>query len=215
MATNLKSRRAFVRGTLALGGLVVAPSLTWAQGRLMATPGQSPGPFYPDEFPDDVDNNLVQVGSMPRGAQGQVVYVAGRVLDTGANPLPGARVEIWQCDALGRYIHSGDAGRGPSDSGFQGFGTTHTAADGRYWFRTIRPVAYTGRTPHIHFSVTARDGRRLVTQMYVAGERANAGDLLYRRLVGKAAREALTVALEPAPQIEAGVLAGRFDIVLA
>lgn len=210
-----KLRRTMMQGGLACLGLSTAPFAWAGSGHLTPTPAQTTGPFYPDAFPEDVDRDLAQVGSGSQPAQGQVTFIIGRVLDTNANPLTGARIEIWQCDALGRYIHSADADRGPADPAFQGYGRTITAFDGLYWFRTIRPVPYTGRTPHIHFAVSPRDGQGLVTQMYVANEKANARDVLYRRLRSESARDALTVALEPAPEIEEGALAGRFDIVLA
>jgi protocatechuate 3,4-dioxygenase beta subunit len=130
-------------------------------------------------------------------------------------PIAGARVEIWQCDANGRYIHSADRGSRPRDSAFQGFGRTVSGPDGSYRFRTIRPVPYPGRTPHIHFAVTAPGRGELVTQMYVAGEAQNERDGLYAGLRDPRQRAALTVRLEPASGIEAGALAGSFDIVLA
>ena len=130
-------------------------------------------------------------------------------------PIPGARIEIWQVDGLGRYIHSGDAGRGPSDGNFQGFGRAVSEADGGYRFRTIKPVPYPGRTPHIHFAVRAGNFRRLITQMYIAGEPLNETDMLLRRVRDPAARRALIVPLAPVPAIEADALGGRFDIVLA
>jgi protocatechuate 3,4-dioxygenase beta subunit len=87
--------------------------------------------------------------------------------------------------------------------------------DGSYAFRTIRPVAYPGRTPHVHFAVSAPGRSPLVTQMYVAGEPLNARDGLYASIADPRRRAALTVALEPAGGIEEGALAGVFDVVLA
>src|SRR5829696_1285856 len=88
-------------------------------------------------------------------------------------------------------------------------------ADGAYRFRTIKPVPYPGRTPHIHFAIQAPGGRELVTQMYVAGEPLNARDGLYQAIRDPRQRAAVTVRLEPANGIEAGALAGQFDITLA
>src|SRR5437868_11524538 len=86
---------------------------------------------------------------------------------------------------------------------FQGFGQTTSDGEGGYKFLTIRPVAYTGRTPHIHFVVAAPGQRRLVTQMYVAGEPQNerAGVLLGVR--DPAARSRLIAPVQPAPEIGA------------
>ena len=110
-------------------------------------------------------------------------------------------------------MHPGDR-RGPRDPGFQGFGRTLTDGGGGYAFRTIRPVAYAGRTPHIHFKVLRGSDEVLTTQMYVAGEPQNTRDGLYRRL-GSDERERVTVELRPAPELESGALTGRFDLVLA
>ena len=149
------------------------------------------------------------------GAGGIVTHVFGRVRDRRGRPIAGARIEIWQVDALGRYIHSGDARRGPRDTNFQGFGRAVSEADGGYRFRTIKPVPYPGRTPHIHFAVRAGNFRRLITQMYIAGEPLNETDMLLRRVRDPAERRALIVPLTPVPAIEADALGGRFDIVLA
>ena len=116
------------------------------------TPPQSEGPFYPTELPADVDSDLVRVTGAATQAVGQVTHVMGRVLDRQGGPVPGTLVEIWQCDANGRYRPPGDRG-GRRDPGFQGFGRALADPGGGYRFRTIRPVAYPGRTPHIHVKV--------------------------------------------------------------
>jgi protocatechuate 3,4-dioxygenase beta subunit len=133
--------------------------------------------------------------------------------DTDGRPIRRARIEIWQCDALGRYIHSLDARRGPRDPNFQGYGHTLTDDQGYYRFRTIRPVPYPGRAPHIHFAVKGKGFDRLTTQMYVEGEPRNEKDFLLGRLSAQA-RRALIVPLKPAPNPQASDLSGRFDIVL-
>jgi protocatechuate 3,4-dioxygenase beta subunit len=197
-----------------LGAITVlaAPGLStgWAAG-LPATPRQTEGPFYPVAIPADADNDLVKVAGSAGEARGTIVHLAGRVLGRDGRPLPGAMVEIWQCDDQGHYLHPGD--RGPRDEWFQGFGRTTAAADGAYSFRTIRPVPYPGRAPHIHFAVLALGRPRLVTQMYVAGEARNARDGIYRSL-GAEGQRAVTVNLAPMGGAEPGALAGTFDIVL-
>jgi protocatechuate 3,4-dioxygenase beta subunit len=175
------------------------------------TPRQGEGPFYPRETPLESDADLISVAGRAGRAQGEVTHVFGRVLDRTGRPLSGVQVEIWQCDAYGDYHHVGRQARDPN---FQGYGRVRTGADGGYRFRTIKPVPYTGRTPHIHFALSGPDLPRFTTQMYLAGEPRNAGDFLYRAIRDPAAREAVTVALNPAPELEAGALAGRFDIVL-
>jgi protocatechuate 3,4-dioxygenase beta subunit len=135
------------------------------------------------------------------------------VLDSQGRPLAGALVEIWQCDANGNYLHPRSGGSGPRDPRFQGYGRTLTDASGGYHFRTIRPVPYPGRTPHIHFKV-GRDGSELLTtQMYVMGEPMNARDFLFGRL-DPDERERVAVALSPADTLESGSLSGTFDIVV-
>jgi protocatechuate 3,4-dioxygenase beta subunit len=189
----------------------LTPSILRAQG-LVPTPAQTAGPFYPPTLPADIDNDLVVVRGSQARAQGTVAHITGRVLSAAGRPVPNAQVEIWQCDANGRYLHPGSGGSTPRDAAFQGFGRVRTAADGAYSFRTIKPVPYTGRTPHIHFGVASTAGD-LTTQMYVADEPQNARDGLYRSIPERQ-RDAVTVRLEPANGIEAGALAGQFDIVL-
>jgi protocatechuate 3,4-dioxygenase beta subunit len=212
VAMNIARRRLLVgAGTvLALAGGRASSTLA----ALATTPRQTTGPFYPVELPLDRDNDLVRFGGAAQQAQGQITHVFGRVLDRDARPIRGARIEIWQCNAFGRYHHPRDTRDAPLDPGFQGYGETVSAADGAYRFRTIRPVPYPGRTPHIHFAVTAPGMERLVTQMYVAGEPGNARDGLYNSIRDPAARAALTVALAPAAELESGAIGGTFDIIL-
>jgi protocatechuate 3,4-dioxygenase beta subunit len=140
------------------------------------------------------------------------MHVVGRVLDAEGRPVAGTRMEIWQCDAFGRYHHPLDGGG--ADPNFQGFGATTAAADGAWRFRTIRPVAYPGRAPHIHFAIFPPGGVRFTTQMYVAGEPLNDGDMLLSRVRDPQARARLIVPLTAADSLEAGALLGHFDIVL-
>jgi protocatechuate 3,4-dioxygenase beta subunit len=214
IATPTIGRRRFIVGGLAATGGLVLPAGARAQAGLVATPRQSAGPFYPVKFPPDVDGDLVVLRGSAARAEGVVTHVTGRVLGVDGQPVPQATVEIWQCDARGRYLHPDDAG-GPRDSAFQGYGRTAPGADGAYRFRTIRPVPYPGRTPHIHFAVKAPGRRELVTQMYVAGEPGNERDGLYRSIRDPSQRAAVTVRLEPANGVEDGALAGSFDLVLA
>ncbi len=147
------------------------------------TPSASEGPFYPTprmRFAD-ADNDLVKIKGEVESAGGEVIVLKGRVLDEAGNPVPQARVEIWQCDVNGRYLHPGDDGGVARDAAFQGFGHVVTGADGEYAFRTIKPVPYPGRTPHIHVKVF-HGGRELTSQFYIAGHELNARDGLFRRM---------------------------------
>jgi protocatechuate 3,4-dioxygenase beta subunit len=162
-----------------MGLVLAAPAATAA---LALTPRQSAGPFYPNQPLLDDDNDLTRVPGRDGQASGIISDLGGRVLDQNGRPLVGARIEIWQCDANGRYRHSGDRRDVEPDPAFQGFGKTLTDAEGRYRFRTIRPVPYPGRTPHIHAAVFREGAEPFVTQIYVAGEARNADDFLFRRI---------------------------------
>jgi protocatechuate 3,4-dioxygenase, beta subunit len=174
--------------------LVCAPAL-WLGARAQApaarrpTPSQTEGPFYPVALPRDSDADLLRNGSL-NYAQGQPAWLNGTVLDMDGKPVRGAQVEIWQCDHAGHYHHPGDGDR--ADRSFQGFGKVLVGADGSYRFRTIRPVAYSGRTPHIHVKVRLGSRSLLTTQLYVDGDVGNARDFLWRSLP-EAERAALTV----------------------
>jgi protocatechuate 3,4-dioxygenase, beta subunit len=204
MKTSLQRRRVLSWiGACALAPLAATPVL--AEDR-PPTPRMTEGPFYPTSFPGDTDADLTRIEGRAAAAEGKILDVSGRVLDRSGAPHAGARVEIWQCDAQGRYHHVG--GR-EGDPNFQGFGAVLTDADGRYAFRTIRPVPYPGRTPHIHFNVLEGGKRRLTSQMFVEGEPGNARDGLYRDL-GRDAK-LVTMRLE-----DSGTgFKGALDIVLA
>ena len=191
-------------GAAALVPLAATPAL--ADDRL-ATPRMTEGPFYPRTFPQDTDGDLTRVAGRDRGADGTPLEIAGRIVDRSGRPRANARLEVWQCDSFGHYHHVG----GPAESGdpnFQGFGAVTTDADGRYSLRTIKPVPYPGRTPHIHFTVLENGRRRLTSQMFIEGEPGNARDGLYRSL-GNEAR-LVTMRLTDAGK----GLAGSLEIVV-
>jgi protocatechuate 3,4-dioxygenase beta subunit len=178
-----------------------------AQSPRRPTPSQTEGPFYPVKLPADSDADLLRNGSQAyRG--GQPAWVEGEVTDLQGRPVAGAAVEIWQCDEAGHYHHPGDGDR--ADPAFQGFGRVVVGADGRYRFRTIRPVAYSGRTPHIHVKVRLDRRELLTTQLYVQGDPHNARDFLWNRLAAED-RAALTVPFQPG----ADGLRARFPIVVS
>jgi protocatechuate 3,4-dioxygenase beta subunit len=192
--------------------LVAAPAL---QLRALAqapsrrlTPAQTEGPFYPVTLPADSDADLLANGSL-RYARGQPAWVEGTVSDIDGRPVRGAVVEIWQCDEQGHYHHPGDGDR--ADRAFQGFGKVAADSEGRYRFRTIRPVAYGSRAPHIHVKVRLAARELLTTQLYVQGDAGNARDFLWQRLRGAEERAALTV---PFVSGSDG-LSARFPIVVA
>src|SRR5262245_37956584 len=214
MSITIIRRREMLLGATAALLVPSSPQAFAASSGLVVTPGQTEGPFYPVSFPADMDNDLVRVRGRQAQAMGQVAHIGGRVLNKQGEPVRGAMVEIWQCDAHGIYNHPQQPGLQRRDAAFQGYGRTDAGADGGYRFRTIRPVAYTGRTPHIHFKVHAPGAGRLTTQMYVAGERQNATDGVLSRIRDARARESVIVSLAAADDIEQGALKGTFDIVL-
>ena len=188
--------------------LAARPALAQGQAgtALRRTPAQSEGPFYPVNLPADSDADLLRQGATAY-TKGQPCWLDGQVRSASGQPLAGAVVEIWQCDAAGHYRHPGDGDR--ADPDFQAFGRVQADAQGRYRFRTIRPVAYSGRTPHIHVKVKQGQRTLLTTQLYVAGDPGNAQDVLWRRL-SDADRTALTVPFQPV----ADGLRASFDIVV-
>jgi protocatechuate 3,4-dioxygenase beta subunit len=211
-------RRQVVRGLAALTTMSLVPSARSALSAqdLVATPAQTEGPFYPTDWGGDIDNDLVRVTGEAARAQGQITHVLGRILDASGAPIPGAAVEIWQCDATGVYRHPRDTSwLRKRDQGFQGRGRTLPGADGTYAFRTIKPVAYPGRTPHIHFAILAPGRAPLITQMYVAGEPQNERDGILNAIREKRQRDSVIVKLEPGDRLEEQALVATFDIVLA
>jgi protocatechuate 3,4-dioxygenase beta subunit len=189
MPPSLLNRRAAAAALVALPVYWTGARAQPAQPR-RATPSQTEGPFYPVSLPKDADADLLRNGTLEyRG--GQPSWVEGSVTDLQGKPLAGAQVEIWQCDETGHYHHPGDRG-GKADPAFQGFGRMTVGTDGSYRFRTIRPVAYSGRTPHIHVKVKLGSRELLTTQLYVAGDPGNERDGIWRRL-DEQARAAVTV----------------------
>lgn len=150
----------------------------------MLTPRASEGPFYPNPSMRlaDVDNGLVIVSGLVNEAGGDILHLNGKVISKDGKPLAGHRVEIWQCDVNGRYLHPRDRRNIPYDNGFQGFGHDITDAVGIYRFRTIKPAKYPGRAPHIHVKVNDGERELLTTQFYIAGHIENNADFLYRRM---------------------------------
>lgn len=180
----------------------------------MRTPQQTEGPFYPDHLPLDTDNDLIIVNNELTPAVGEITYLSGRVLGPDGAPVRGATVEIWQCDIHGAYIHSRTFNADRRDANFQGYGRFLTASSGEYLFRTIKPVPYSGRCPHIHCKVRM-DGRELLTtQLYVKGHPQNEGDSVRRGIRDAAALESVTADFAPMSGGKAGEFAAHWDIVL-
>ena len=181
---------------------------------LTKTPAQTEGPFYPDRLPLDTDNDLIIVNNGITPAVGEITHLSGRILDETGAAIRNAAVEIWQCDHEGVYIHSGDVSRKPRDGNFQGYGRFLTDSSGAYYFRTIKPVPYPGRTPHIHFKVKKGERELLTTQCYIKGHPGNPQDGIWKAVTDPQARESLTIDFAPVSGSPVGEFAAKFDIVV-
>jgi protocatechuate 3,4-dioxygenase, beta subunit len=207
------SRRALL-GSFTLGaGAFLAPG-AFAE-ELFKTPAQTEGPFYPDQLPLDRDNDLIIVDKDTTQAVGAITHLSGRILNATGEPIKNAVIEIWQVDNNGAYLHTQDPNRLKRDKHFQGYGKFETDSTGAYGFRTIKPVPYPGRSPHIHVKVRKGERELLTTQCYIEAEKErNAQDGIYRSLKTEQERKALTVAFTPIKDSKIGELAAKFDIVL-
>lgn len=210
--SSLFSRRQMLRG-IAFGTAAFTVPGLFAE-ELVRTPRQTEGPFYPDRLPLDTDNDLLVINDEITPAVGEVTHLTGRILDSRGEPIRNATVEIWQVDNHGAYLHTGTANRDRRDSNFQGFGRFLTGRSGEYYFRTIKPVPYPGRTPHIHVAVKVKGQEPFTTQCYVKGEPGNERDGIWRSVRDPQARDAITVDFAPIEGSRIGELAARFDIVL-
>ena len=153
---------------------------------------------------------------------GERIIVSGRVLDEDGRPVPQSLVEIWQCNAAGRYRHAIDDHPAPLDPNFSGAGRTMTDAEGRYRFLTIKPGAYPWRNhpnawrpAHIHFSLFGTSfATRLVTQMYFPNDPLFPYDPIMQSIPDGAARERLVSSFALDLTEPEWALGYRFDIVL-
>ncbi|HAM71291.1 MAG TPA: intradiol ring-cleavage dioxygenase [Verrucomicrobiales bacterium] len=206
------SRRQFLT-RLGLGTAILSAPGAFAD-RLIQTPAQTEGPFYPDHLPLDTDNDLLVINNSITPAVGEVTYLSGRILDTKGAPIRNALVEIWQCDATGAYLHSKDTNKARQDKNFQGFGRFITGSSGEYLFRTIKPVSYPGRTPHIHYKIKRAGKELLTTQCYIKGHPGNEKDGIWKEIGDERKRNSVTVDFLPLKGAKAGELAAKFDVVI-
>lgn len=165
-------------------------------------PSMTDGPFYPPrrwraQWSDwDADLTTVDQAGQRLQARGEHLGLSLAVADAQGRLVDGAEVEIWQCDALQHYRHPNvrrdESERGQRwDPGFQGFGAATGNAGGEVAFRTLRPVPYPGRTPHIHVKLRHAAFGEWTSQLFVAGDAGNTRDFLWRQLPedGRAALE--------------------------
>jgi protocatechuate 3,4-dioxygenase, beta subunit len=211
------TRRGVLTASMAWAGAALTGGIAPAFGQkpeLRQTAEDALGPFYPLTVPADQDFDLTVVAGKDGRAQGQLLYVSGRVLNTRGEPVADAVIELWQANAVGRYAHPGDNNRAPLDSNFQGYAKIRTGADGSYGFKTIKPGAYEGRTAHIHFDVKGKN-TRVITQMYFEGEARNDTDSLLKRRSPESRKTLISHYGKPSGQQESNALVALWDIVLA
>ncbi|MEM7396820.1 MAG: protocatechuate 3,4-dioxygenase, partial [Verrucomicrobiota bacterium] len=190
------SRRSFLQqATLGSAALFTVPGAFAEQ--LIQTASSTEGPFYPDKLPLDTDNDLLVINDSITPAVGEITHLTGRVLTAKGDPVRNAFVEIWQVDSAGAYLHSGSDNKKKSDKNFQGYGRFLTDIKGNYYFRTIKPVSYPGRTPHIHIAVSKNGERIFTSQILVAGDRQNERDFLFQRIKDPAVRQTLLADFKP------------------
>ncbi len=215
---KLFSRRQMLEMAVGLGSLTaLGNSVFGQQAKPAFTPWVEIGPFYPVLKPLDEDADLTIIKGHKARAEGQIIHVAGRVLNLKGEPVKGAKIEIWQANTHGRYVHKSDPNPAPPDPNFQGSAILKTDAEGRYRFKTIKPGSYPvtpteQRAPHIHFDITGKTNR-LTTQMFFPDESLNAKDVVFNGIyLDKNA--VLAKQVPPTKEIGAGELLLGWDIIL-
>jgi len=208
----LPSRRLFLGSVGAT--LFTTPGLFAEE--LTRTPAQTEGPFYPNKLPLDTDNDLLIINDGITPGVGEITHLTGKILDEKGNPVRNALVEIWQCDAKGVYLHTGDSAQKQDklDKNFQGFGRFLTGSTGEYYFRTIKPVPYSFRTAHIHVKVKRAGKELLCTQFYIKGNPGNEKDGIWKSVRDQKSRDAITIDFKPIKESKIGELSAKFDVVL-
>lgn len=205
-------RRSFLRTALAGSAALFTVPGAFAEA-LTLTARDAEGPFYPDKMPLDTDNDLLILNDATTPGVGEVTHLSGVVMDIKGQPVRNALVEIWQVDNNAVYIHTQAGPKEKADKNFQGYGRFLTDSKGRYYFRTIKPPRYPGRTPHIHYAVSHKNQRVLTTQLYIEGEKQNAEDFLYQRIKPEL-RPTVTVPFKPLEDSTTGELTARHDLVI-
>jgi len=206
-------RRQFLR-QLAYGSALFAVPGLFAE-QLALTPKQTEGPFYPDKLPLDTDNDLIVVNDGLTPGVGEIAWLNGRLLTAAGSPIRNATIEIWQCDSTGVYLHTKTGGdKAKRDTNFQCFGRFVTGATGEYVFRTIKPVPYPGRAPHIHLAVKRKGQKELVSQCYIKGHAGNEKDGVWNRITDPRQRANVTIDFAPLAGSKTGELTAKWDIVM-
>jgi protocatechuate 3,4-dioxygenase, beta subunit len=188
---------------------------------LVATLSELAQPVYGHDDIGALDDDLTRNAAVNGEPLGERIIVTGRVLDERGRPVRHTLVEVWQCNAAGRYVHRIDRHDAPLDPNFLGAGRCLTDDDGRYRFMTIKPGAYpwgnhpnAWRPNHIHFSLFGGHfASRLVTQMYFPGDPLLAHDPIFLGTPADA-RQRLVSRFSLGATREGHALGYEFDIVL-
>jgi protocatechuate 3,4-dioxygenase, beta subunit len=178
------------------------------------------GAVLPEGRVSEADHDLTaQHDGEPLGER---IIVYGRVRETNGRPVPDTLVEVWQCNAAGRYRHQNDRHPAPLDPNFTGVGRSLTDGEGRFRFVTVKPGAYPWRNhpnawrpAHIHFSIFGRAfTQRLVTQMYFPGDPLFGQDPIFNSVRDPAARDRMICRFDLDQTVPEWALAYQYDIVL-
>jgi protocatechuate 3,4-dioxygenase beta subunit len=135
-------------------------------------PQQTEGPYFVDERLHRADIRLdPSDGSVAEGVWLHLAFRVSRLAADTCTPLQGAVIDVWQCDALGRYSDVSDMNAFFDTRGKKFLrGSQTTDASGSIQFITIYPGWYPGRTVHIHFKIrtdpAARRGFEFTSQLY-------------------------------------------------
>ena len=188
--------------------------------RVAAHPIETAGPVFPQIFVKDAEADLTTWG---KGAPlGEKMILTGRITDEDGKPVTHSLVELWQCNASGRYAHPVDQHDAPLDPNFLGQGKVLTGSDGEYRFVTVKPGAYpwknhpwAWRPAHIHLSLFGNAySQRLITQLFFPGDPLLPIDPVFNSVPSASARERMVCTLDLERGVEGVALGYRFDIVL-
>ncbi|MHB1204348.1 MAG: dioxygenase family protein [Rhodospirillaceae bacterium] len=219
--SEFNQRRLMLQGAALGAASLLLPRGAFAE-KLAARPTAktTEGPFYPDKMPLDTDNDLIIINNSITPAVGQITHLSGRILGPTGEPLRNAFVEIWQVDSTASYVHTKGHQPTGNEPNFQGYGRFLTDSEGRYYFRTIKPISYTllgiYRTAHIHFAVSRFGKRVLTTQLFVKGLKDNDTDGEIKRIVkaDPTGLDTIMVDFKPLKGSTLNELAGNFDAIL-
>ena len=196
----------------------------------LPTPQHTTGPFFPAEFLEFWESDLTagpggcgggsdsDAGRAPRG---ELMVLAGRVVDGVGEPAVNLILELWQADSSGIFNHPGDPRYQERDPRFRGWGRAATESQGRYRFVTVKPgPAPSGvdpgwvRPPHLAVMLLGSGLMRpLITQLFFPGEPLNVTDRQLQEIV-RPERRARLVLRRAGTDAQTGAQIYEMDFVL-